>query len=147
MGLGILLSCPAEEQDQAHPHSQPDDSLYYKATHTKSDPNLTLSVLDCRDCPQPVESPEPDGNDVDGEDDDVQPQQHQPPSSDDLPDIDQPSGCVTRKHSFRIRDFRNIHFSKAPKGCGRPPKTRTRFNNKRPKSAAFMDNSNLGKTQ
>ena len=46
LGLGILLSCPSEEQDEAHPHSQPDDSLYYKATHTKSDPNLVLSVMD-----------------------------------------------------------------------------------------------------
>ena len=55
LGLGILLSCPATEQDKAHPHGQPDDSLYDNATHTRRDPNLALSVMDCRDSPQPVQ--------------------------------------------------------------------------------------------
>ena len=152
LGLGILLSCPSEEQDEAHPHSQPDDSLYYKATHTKSDPNLALSVLDCRDCLQPVGSQQEDDDADDGangddDDDVVQPDQQQPPSFDDLPDIDPPPVCVTRQHSFRVGDFQNINFPTAPRSRGRPLKTRTRFNNKRPKSTAFMDDSDSGKTQ
>ena len=96
--------------------------------------------MDCRDCPQPVQGQRQT-------DDDVQPPQQQPPSCDDLPDIDTPSVHVTRQHSFRNGDFQDINFPTAPKGRGRPPTTRTRFNKKRPKSTAFMDESDSGKCQ
>ena len=100
IGLGVIMSCRAPNQDAGHLHSQPDDTLYQVAQHTSTDPSLPLNVMDCREGPQDQQDgQQSDGNHANNHNASMAPQDDRAPqnasdlspdhpSDDSLPDLE-----------------------------------------------------------